>query len=218
MNGRENIRLSRVSIINLGENALEAIPQTDDGARRALRHVTSRQVTIAHVSRKSSVWRYCFALCVDARLYQPGLCYVRTGLHVCTYVCCCIQRSTTHVVPFRWIGAAQMQFQRFRWATSKSRCSVTKMYIGLFKFNLFNGISIPARFRYFRREFARFTIIPGMDRTKVKEDRDWWITRCRDKSTHTCDSLSQFRQLRTDTKRNAYNSLLIILKWFKSNY
>lgn len=55
--------------------------------------------------------------------------------------------GTTHVVPSRWIAAAQMQFQRFRRATAKSRCSnVTKIYTGLFKFNLFNGISIPRGF------------------------------------------------------------------------
>jgi len=41
-----------------------------------------------------------------------------------------------------------MQFQRFRRATVESRCSgsVTKMHTGLFKFNLFNGVSIPRGF------------------------------------------------------------------------
>lgn len=99
-------------------------------SRSSSRHRTSRYSS----SRESGVRWYCFALCVDVRLYRQDS--VMFTLAARTYVYTCHIRWLAIRCPSRLNrGAAQMQFQRFRRATVKSRCdgNVTKMCTGPFE-------------------------------------------------------------------------------------
>lgn len=100
--------------------------------------VTSSHVTILLVTRVRGVRRYCFALCVDVRLYQQDsvMFTLVARIHVRTYRIRCPS----------WLDrrAAQMQFQRFRRATAKSRAAATsqKCTSGPSNTAVFNGVSI----------------------------------------------------------------------------
>jgi len=73
------------------------------GARHAVRHVTARHDTPS--SRESGVQRYCFALCVDVRLYRQdsvmftlGCAYVRARAAGTAYI------GWQYVAPPSWIA------------------------------------------------------------------------------------------------------------------
>jgi len=124
-------------------------------SRSSSRHRTSRYSLITRVRRAAVLFR-ALRRC---QIIPAGLCHVHAGLRVRTCPC---RRYRIHWLAIRCSsqlnrGTAKMQFQRFRRATTKSRCNVTKMCTGNPSnpavFFYFTGIC------YFKQKFTWFTCI-----------------------------------------------------------
>lgn len=118
-------------------------------SRSSSRHRTSRYSLVTRVRRAAVLFR-ALRRC---QIIPAGLCHVHAGLRV-RYIRgtyrprrCRIRWSAIRCSSRLNRGATKMQFQRFRRATAKSRCNVTKMCTGVLRIPpRFNGVSISPGF------------------------------------------------------------------------